>query len=150
MSTSISPTFSLFPFYPAQRMICTNSRWFLHHPLSLVAICDHDKTLAEDNLWRKELMWPTGDSPSLMGRNSRQELKKKPMDKWCLLACFFWFAQLPFLHSLGPLAPELDCPHCSSFPLSTLIIQELSRPIWGRQFLNWVPPSQVCQVHNQD
>lgn len=60
--------FLIFSFYPAHRMACTNSRWFLHHPLSLVAICDrdHDKTLAEDNLRRKELMWPTGDSPSLM------------------------------------------------------------------------------------
>lgn len=49
-------------------MICTNSRWFLHHPLSLVAFCDrdHDKTPSGDNLWRKELIWPTGDSPSLM------------------------------------------------------------------------------------
>lgn len=52
------------------------------------------------------------------GRNSRQEVKKKPIDKCYLLACVFWFAQLPFLHSLGP--PVQNCTAHSVLGLSVI------------------------------
>lgn len=39
-----------------------------------------------------------------------QELKQGPREEDCLLACFLWLSQLPFLHGLGP--PTVSGPRC--------------------------------------
>lgn len=59
------------------------------------------------NLWEERFIWLQVIVHHL---GKLAEFKAEPMKECCLLACFFWFAQLPFSQSSSP-SPGDGAPH---------------------------------------
>lgn len=105
---------------------CQDHFKFFWNSCSSSRLCCYSKILKVT--WRGKALpglWVTvHHKMGSQGRNSRQELEALTMEECCLLACFPWLAQLPFLYNPRPPA-QISTTHSGPGPSTPPLIKNM-------------------------